>query len=216
MDKFISINQWINEQKIDEPQYGCVMMEPKKIDGWEENHLDGIKEDNVYIKPYDESYGLEYEPHVTILYGIHEDEIDPSVVVDLIEQKFKPVIVTISDIDVFQNDEYDVVVYKVPVTEQLQEYRDLLMESFANTQTFKGYHPHMTIAYVKKGTGKKYKKKLNEPFDVRFVKGVYSYHKDDPDEKEDDTVRRVVNLEPKKEEKKSSGIVNSKPLNKTF
>jgi hypothetical protein len=37
----------------------------------------------------------------------------------------------------------------------------------------------MTIAYVKKGEGKKYKQKLDKPFEVTFKKAVYS----DPNEK---------------------------------
>jgi len=206
---FLSIDHWLLEQKKEEPVYGCVMMEPSKIKGWKENHLDGIEEDDVYIKPSDDSYGLEEQPHITVLYGIHEDEIDPSVIVDMMEQKMKPIKVQITEIDIFENPEYDVVKYNVPVTPELQAYRDMFIESFPNTQTFPDYHPHMTIAYVKPGTGKKYKKILNEPFDVRFVKGVYSYHKDG---QKDELIRRVVNLEEKKKEEDKDSIVKSKPF----
>lgn len=209
--KFQSLIQWLNEQKKEvKPLYGCVMMEPKKIKDWEANHLGGIDEKDIYIKPYDDSNGLEEQPHVTILYGIHEDEVDPSVVVDMIEQKFMPAVVQITEIDIFEQDGYDVVKYNVPITDQIKEYRDLIEGSFANTQTYE-YHPHMTIAYVKPGTGKKYKKVLDEPFEVRFSKGVYSYHKEDHEEG-DETVRRVVNLDPEPKEKLKNSIVNSKPI----
>jgi len=209
--KFQSIDNWINEQKKeDAPLYGCVMMEPKSFKEWEEVHLAGIDEDDVYIKPYDESYGLEEQPHVTILYGIHEDDVHPSVVVDMIEQRFLPAAVSISEISIFEQDDYDVVKYDVPVTDQLLEYRELIETSFANTQTFPEYHPHMTIAYVKPGTGKKYVTKLKEPFEIRFSKGIYSYHKEDHEDG-DDTIRKVVDLDPKPEEKKKNNIVNSKP-----
>jgi len=209
--KFISIENWLLEQKKDEPVYGCVMMEPKKIKGWEENHLAGIDEKDVYIKPMDDSYGLEENPHITVLYGIHEDEVDPSVIVDAMEQKMDPVKVQISEIDVFENLEYDVVKYNVPVTKELKQYRDLFLKAFPNTQSFPKFEPHMTIAYVKKGTGKKYKKILDEPFDVLFVKGVYSYHKDG---EKDELIRRVVNLEEKKKEEDKNSIVKSKPFKK--
>ena len=212
MSKFQSREQWINEQKkAGDPLYGCVMMEPKKIKDWEAVHLAGIDEDDVYIKPYDESYGLEEQPHVTILYGIHEDEVDPSVVVDMIEQKFLPAVVSISEISIFEQDGYDVVKYDVPVTDQIQEYRDLIEGSFANTQMFDEYHPHITIAYVRPGKGKKYVTTLREPFEVRFSKGVYSYHKEDHEEG-DDTVRRVINLDPEPKEKNPNSIINSKPI----
>lgn len=208
-DKFLSIDNWLLEQKKEEPVYGCVMMEPSKIKGWEENHLSGIDEEDVYVKPMDDSYGLEEQPHITVLYGIHEDEVDPSVVVDMMEQKMDPIKVQIKEIDVFENKEYDVVKYNVPVTKELQAYRDMFMESFANTQKFPEFHPHMTIAYVKPGKGKKYKKILNEPFDVRFVKAVYSYHKDG---QQDELIRRVTNLEKKEEKRNDDSIVKSKPF----
>lgn len=215
--KFQSIKNWLIEQKKkeEEPTYGCVMMDPKKIKGWEKNHLEGIDEKDVF-KPSDDSYGLEEKPHITILFGIHEDEIDPSVVVDMIEQKMEPIKVQISEIDVFEKEEYDVVKYNVPVTKKLQKYRDMFMDAFENTQSYPKFNPHMTIAYVKPGTGKKYKRKLSVPFDVYFNKGVYSYHKlnKDKNKDEDDLIRRVVNLEPEKEEKFDSGIIKSKPLKK--
>ena len=211
MKKFISIKEWLNEQKEEEPTYGCVMLEPEKIKDWEENHLSGINEDDIYEDPKDDSFGLEEEPHITVLYGIHEDEIDPSVVVDMMEQKMKPITLQVSEIDIFENEDYDVVKYNIPVTKKLQEYRDMFMKAFENTQTFPNYKPHMTIAYVKKGAGKKYKKKLDEPFEIRFNKGVYSYHREEPEEDKDDLIRRVVNLEPEKE-KMSDEVVKSKPL----
>jgi len=207
---FVSISSWINEQEKEDPTFGCIMMEPKEIKDWEENHLAGIEEKDVYIKSNEDSYGKEYQPHITILYGIHEDEIDPSVVIDMIEQKMKPITAEISEIDVFENDEYDVVKYNVTVTNELLKYREMFMNSFENTQTFSGYKPHITIAYVKPGLGKKYKRKLNKSFKVEFIKGIYSYHKKEKG-KEDELIRRVVNLEEEKE-KLDDSIINSKPL----
>ena len=216
MDKnrFLSIENWLLEKKKEEkPLYGCVMMDPKKIKGWKEVHLAGIDEDDLY-EPDNDDYGLEEQPHITIVYGIHEDEVDPSVVVDMMEQKMLPVKVQISEIDFFENKEYDVIKYNVPVTEQLQEYRDMFMDAFENTQTFSGYNPHITIAYVKKGNGKKYKKTLDEPFDVIFIKGVYSYHKENAEEG-DELIRRVVNLEPKDDRDRKNDIIKSKPFKKS-
>jgi len=196
---FLTINEWIleNEKKpakqskqVEEPTYGCVMLEPAKIKGWVENHLGGIDEEDIFEKPNDDSYGLEEQPHITVLYGIHEDEVDPSVVVDMMKQKLVPIKVTISEIGIFENDEFDVVKYEVPVTEELQAAREMFMEAFENTQTYPDYHPHMTLGYVKKGAGKKYKKVLDEPFEVEFVKGVYSYHND-----EGERLRKIAKLE---------------------
>ena len=104
----------------------------------------------------------------------------------------KPITLSVDEVDIFEGDEYDVVKYNLPITDQLQEYRDLFMQ-FPNTQSFPDFKPHMTIAYVKPGTGKKYKRKLSEPFDVTFTKGVYSYH-DNPEDPEDFS-RKEVDLE---------------------
>ena len=209
--KFTSFKNWLNEQK-EEPTYGCVMAEPKKIDGWEENHLAGINEEDIYEDPNDDSYGLQKDAHITILFGVHEDKIDPTVVADMIEQKMKPFTVLISEIDFFERPDagYDVVKYNVPVTKELQNYRSMFLDAFENTQTFPEYKPHITISYVKSGTGKKYKKKLNDPFKVYFNKGVYSYHKEDG--LKDDLIRKVVSLEPEIEKEKNKGIINSKTV----
>lgn len=193
--KFVSFDNWLNESPhqlpMNEPRYGCVMMDAD-IKNWEQFHLSGIEEDDIYLKPYDDSYGLEETPHVTIVYGIHEDEVDPQRMADLIEHYMKPLTVTIKEIGIFEGKEYDVVKYNVPVTGQLQGYRDIFMQ-IPNTQNFPEYHPHMTIAYVKPGTGKKYKTELRDPFGVTFTKGVYSWHPS-KDKDPDKTSRKVVNL----------------------
>jgi len=217
MNKFITLKHWISESKIDNadaitdeiekveeerPFYGCIMMD-SKIDDWQETHLDGIEEDDIYHGPDGNSYGLESDPHVTILYGIHEDEISSEVIGDVMKENMKPLTVLVDEVDIFENEEFDVVKYKLPVTEEMQEYRDLFLK-FPNTQTFPDFHPHMTLSYVKPGLGKKYKRKLEEPFEVTFTKAVYSYH-DDP-EKPDEYKRKTVDLEkkPEKDESKDS------------
>jgi len=184
MEDLKTIKDWETEESKPQPKYGCVMLDAK-IDRWDEDHAGGIDPKDVYVKPYDDSYGLEDNPHVTVLYGIHEDEIDPEVVLGVIQDDMAPVTVIIKEIGMFENEEYDVVKYDVPVTEELQRYRDLLMSKFENTQTFPDYHPHITLAYLNKGEGKKYVKKLEEPFEVTFDKGVYSFHNE-----EDETIRK--------------------------
>jgi len=182
MKKFISINEWdsTNQEKPkknkEQKTYGCVMLDANDISDWKEKHTDGIDPKDVYTKPYDDSYGLEDNPHVTVLYGIHEDEIDPEIIMDLIQNDIEALTVTVDEISYFEGEEYDVVKYDVPVSDQLQQYRDKFENNFSNTQTYPDYHPHMTLAYVNPGEGKKYAKKLEEPFELTFRKGVYSFH----------------------------------------
>lgn len=219
---FTSLENWINENSevksakareidddIKEPSYGCVMME-SKIKEWEDLHLSGIEEDDLYEVPNDDSYGLEETPHVTIIYGIHEDEVDPEVIAEVIEKNMEPTTVIIDEIGIFEGEEYDVVKYNVPLTEQLQKYRDIFLK-FPNTQTFPDYHPHMTIAYVKPGLGKKYAGKV-DPFEVTFTKGVYSWHEIDEDG-EEERERKIINLETEKEKVNESVIDNKLEAN---
>jgi len=217
--KFQSLNSWLKEEAVkgskmvdNQPRdhYGCLMMQTD-IDNWKEYHTAGIEKDDVYIKPHDKSYGLEEEPHVTVLYGFHEDEIDEETISSVMKQNLKPITLRVDEVDVFEGDDYDVVKYNLPVTKELQEYRDLFMK-FPNTQSFPDYKPHMTIAYVKPGEGKKYKRKLRDPFDVTFTRGVYSFH-EDPNEPEDFSTRKV-NLEQKYD--KTGKIVKQDKVNEAI
>jgi len=196
---FVSLKDWLMEQTVKGKKfidngkrdyYGCVMMDTK-IDDWEEQHLAGIDEDDVHIKPLDDSYGLEKDPHITVLFGIHEDQVDSETIKEVIKHNMKPVTVDIDEVDFFPGEEYDVVKYNVPVTDELLKYRELFSK-FPNTQTFPEYKPHMTIAYVKPGMGKKYKRKLREPFQVTFTKGTYSDH---PEGDPENFTRKQIDLE---------------------
>ena len=188
MKNFISILEWVNEEERREKTFGAVMIDANMRD-WEDIHTGGIDPDDVYVKPYDNSFGLEENPHITILYGIHEDEVDPDVIMSIIEENMEDVNVMISKISIFEMEEYDVVKYDIPLTKQILKYRKMFEDNFENTQDFSEYHPHMTIAYVKKNTGKKYESDLNEPFEVTFTKGVYSFHEEN-NEGEIETVRK--------------------------
>lgn len=206
--KFVSINKWLFEQtEQNERFYGCISLEPSKIEGWKENHLSGIEEKDIFEKVNDDSYGLEYNPHMILLYGIIEDKIDPSVIADMADQKMKPIESKIYDIDYFELEDCDVVIYKVPMNNQILQYRNMFKQSFENKQTQPQYNPHITISFVKKGLGKKYKKKLNNPFKIILNKCVYTYHKnDDTHEK----IRRVTKLNDKS--KMDNTIIKSKPI----
>jgi len=177
MKEFITYKNWVqlNEQKKEEKIYGCIMLEAY-INDWEDIHLNGIEKKDLYDNK-DNEYGLEETPHVTLVYGIHEDEIDASVIRDTIKENIESFSVKVKNIGFFECDEYDVVKYDVIPSKDLLKYRKLFLKTFENTQTFKEYHPHITLAYVKKGEAKKYAKKLEEPFEIEFIRGVYSYHK---------------------------------------
>ena len=168
--KFIRYKNWLFERAVEKLSYGCLMLNTD-IPDWKEK-ISIVDKDDVYEE--DDDYGYEKEPHVTILYGFHDDKINKK---DLYEEikKLHPITVTIDTINCFinkDNDDYDVVKFVVPKIDQLKEYRKEFLK-FPNTQSFPGYHPHLTIAYVKKGEAKKYEQKI-KPFKVTFNKAIYS------------------------------------------
>lgn len=167
--KFESFTYWKKALfESQEERFGCVML-LANLPNWKE-HLKIISKEDIYDDA-EHNYGYSDEPHITVLYGIHHEKVDIKEIFETI-QHMHPVSTKVYEIDIFENPEYDVVIYKVPVTNDLKEYREMFM-SFPNTQTYDEYKPHMTLAYVKKGQGKKYIKPI-KPFKVNFNTAFYS------------------------------------------
>jgi hypothetical protein len=102
---------------------------------------------------YGPEYGLEDKPHITALYGL--TDADPEPVRKLLEE-FGKVTATLGEVSLFENADkpYDVV--KVDIHgEDLKRLNERL-RTLPHSSDFPDYHPHLTIAYVKKGTGQKY------------------------------------------------------------
>mgnify|MGYP000064117304 CR=1 FL=1 len=127
--------------------YGCAMLY-FNVKNW----ADIIS----FIDPEDvhEGEGLEDEPHLTLLYGFHKDEVT----FDDISKHFKgieEIDVEIESVGIFENEKYDVVKFNVKKTEDIMDFNEKLSK-LPHTTNFPDYHPHITIGYVKPGTGKKY------------------------------------------------------------
>lgn len=132
-------------------EYGAVMYQCK-FTSWNKV-LNQIDEEDVYINAKDSIFGYEYEPHITLVYGFHEDINHEALVEDM--SKFEPVEVELLRVNSFEQDEFDVL--KIEVSkENLLKYRKMLLKKYDNTQEFDKYDPHITICYLKKGTAKKY------------------------------------------------------------
>lgn len=140
-------------EKEGEFHYSCVMADfpnsiATQIRKWGKNL---IEKDDLYTK--EAEGGLETEIHVTVLYGLHDTK--PNQVVSLLKGH-SPIRLKLGAVSIFEtNPEYDVVKLSVE-SEDLKKLNRLLRKECKYTSDFPKYIPHCTIAYVKKGRGKKY------------------------------------------------------------
>jgi len=163
----MSYLQFIKEEADHKHEYGCVML-GLDCPNWKE--ITGmIHPDDVYHHPTDDSYGIEENPHLTLLYGIHSD-VDDKQVEDVINKfKGQNLSLDILGIDSFTNKDFDVVKFKVNPTSELKALNQELSK-LPNSNQYPDYKPHITISYVKPGTAQKYLNP-NKKFDFK-IKGV--------------------------------------------
>lgn len=153
-------------------EYGCLMVN-FKIPNW--NKLTNmIKKDDVYNDETGD-YGLETEPHCTVVFGF-DKKYTYKDIVKHIHIKPKDISVTVLGVDVFSNDDYDVVKLNCE-SEQLSRLNKIFMkkEKFEIHTDFPDYHPHISIAYVKSGTGEKYVGKFSDSVVIKPYEYTFSH-----------------------------------------
>jgi 2'-5' RNA ligase len=148
------------EKKGDSHGYGCVMLFFDIGKGnWKEIQS-MIDDDDIYTEEGDQSYGRENEPHVTILYGLHDDI--PDATIEELVDEISPTKLVLKKISIFENDKFDVVKFDITgVSKGRLEKMNAKFVELPHTTDFPDYHPHATIAYVKAGMGKKYVQTLS-------------------------------------------------------
>lgn len=151
-------------------EYGCLMVH-LNIPNWYD-FLSKINPNELYQTENDR-YGLETEPHCTILYGIHSDVNDQDVIDLFSGLKKSDFDLKIDGVDCFYNQEYDVLKLNVQ-SEKLHELNGLC-KSLPYTSQYPDYKPHITLAYLQKGSGAKYvDPTFKTKFDNTIDKIVYS------------------------------------------
>jgi len=161
----------IKESKEQTHDYGCSMIyfdfpEMHKIHSM-------IDSSDIYTEDEDQSGGLETEPHTTLLYGLHSDEVDDKDVLDASTKFDVPSEMKLHNVSCFNNDKYDVLKFDVD-SDHLHKINSELTK-LPHTTDYPDYHPHTTIGYLKKGTGKKYTDRLKDTsYIVNPSKIVYS------------------------------------------
>ncbi len=182
MKKIFNFEEWLNEQHIainedtGKHSYGCAMayFELPEMDDIHKK----IDEKDIYTDDNsDRSYGLETEPHVTLLYGIHDKEVEDDKVLEAC-RKYQIGEIVLHNASLFENDKYDVLKFDVRYPYKGGAFLHKInkeLTKLPNTNSFPDYHPHCTIAYLKSGAGKKYVKMFDGlEIDVKPNEIVYS------------------------------------------
>lgn len=144
---------------------------------------DQLTEEDLYVDENDKvnGYGLETESHVT-LFPCLDNETPLNEIIPYLP-KVETLSVSAVNISMFEQDNYDVL--KVDVeSEALRALNEEIGKHFESGSEFKEYHPHMTIAYVKKDfeLAKSFCKDLDgeemtpESYDFSFMKDGESKH----------------------------------------
>lgn len=166
----------LSEIKSPKYEFGCLMAY-FSIPLWEKLGSVIQKED---IYEGDGGFGLEKNPHVTILFGFHDQTVDvkelrkyaDSVIGD------DALVFKLGKASLFENPEYDVLKFDIDDTcGLLSKLNAEMRKRYEHTNAYPEYHPHATIAYIKKGEGQKYADMINEAdlsFDIVSDKMVYS------------------------------------------
>lgn len=103
-------------------------------------------------------FGLEVNPHVTILYGLTES--NDMVTIDKYFATCLPLEIKIGNLSLFETDDYDVLKFDI-ISNDLKKLNKYLRDNFNYQNDYPNYKPHLTIAYLVKGTGKNYLKLAN-------------------------------------------------------
>jgi len=161
------INEKTEQQSYD---YGCLMCS-FEIPKWDKLIRGLVDENDIYNNKEDE-YGFEVAPHCTILYGFAENVNHESLKEYLMPSHHIGIL--FNDISVFETKEYDVLKFGC-TSKALTSMHKATKHYFDNKWEHDGYNPHVTIAYLKPGTGKKYVRELKKEFTLVPTGYIYGY-----------------------------------------
>ena len=131
-----------------------------------------IKIDDIYTEDGDRSFGLEDNPHITLLYGLHH-HVTKSEVFEICKATKYPKRLVLRNASLFTSDDYDVL--KFDVNHPILNEVNLALTKLPHTNTYPDYHAHATIGYLKSGKGQHYVDLFKGiKFTVSPTKVVYS------------------------------------------
>lgn len=143
----MSFDSWLAINEASEHKFGCFMLF---------FNLPQMKEIQSKIRPEDLLEGLdslEDEPHVTLLYGLHDDGLDVESTIDSL-MRFKYPSIRLDRVSAFFSKDRDVLKF-IAQGDNLVNANAFLMK-LPNSNEYPTYRPHCTIAYLKSGRGQHY------------------------------------------------------------
>lgn len=135
---------------------GCLMMY-FDIPTWESKILSKISPEDVYDEK--EGFGLEHDVHTTVLFGFSPETNVDDVIEKVNENVTLPFKIEVKGVSIFESKDYDVLKFDVE-SPDLRALNKIMTENFEYTNNFHEFHPHITIAYLKKNTAQKYIKEF--------------------------------------------------------
>lgn len=100
----------------------------------------------------EKEFGRESKPHITVLFGLKKQ--NPTQVKKLVKD-FGEITIQFGKTSIFASKEYDVLKVEVK-SKDMHRLNKLLTDNVEYKNDHPQYKPHLTIAYLKKGEGKKY------------------------------------------------------------
>jgi 2'-5' RNA ligase len=174
----------------------CIMADvPQK-----ESMLEFIKKipNECVYEEVGENYGKEANPHVTVMYGL--SPIEETRVKELLNKVPKKIVAELGKISKFSNSDTPYDVLKIEVkSPHLSKIHEMIRKNFENNYKWSEYNPHVTLAYVKKGTCNEYVgNKTFEGMKLMFESFTYS-----------NGVRELNHAVPMKEYNDSKELISS-------
>jgi len=169
LKRFLEFEMLIEDKSGTNYDYGCLMVY-FDFPNWN-NFTEKINVKDLY-QASNERYGIETEPHATILYGIHNDVDDDQVIALFSDIKKSEFDLEITGMNCFFNESYDVL--KLNVESNKLNELNRLAKKLPHTSEYPDYKPHITIAYLKKGSGLKYQNETMRFTINNIEKIVYS------------------------------------------